>query len=1082
MVNASLNKAELLEHVSRLDAQVTQLSRELSDSCSEADRFRKLLGGIDARVRALEAGQPAMPLSAARLPRLVRVARKRLRALGLWPQKVSSRRAEADVLMKDSILASVAIPASDDIKPFLEPVIGYDAWLAANTFTSTQEADLRAALSKSETSPLISIVTPIYNTPVRLLREMVASVEAQIYLNWELCLVDDGSSDPATREALDQISAQSSRISVRFLGENRGIAEATNAAVEMAKGEILVFLDHDDLLSPDCLGETALYYARRPDTDLLYSDDDKIDDNGRRFAPQFKPDWSPILLLSFMYMSHVVSVRRSLFEQVGGLRTAFNGSQDYDFALRAGEVARHVGHIPRVLYHWRATEGSTAQSGDAKPGSFDAGLSAVQQALERRGITATASHPAWAQKARIGMFSLEFLDEGPDVTIIIPTYNHASLLRDCLESLELTTYANYEVLVIDNDSDDPDTLTYLRTVAQRKRHRVISIPKPASGFSFAALMNEAVSHATTDFVLFLNNDTRVISPRWLSQMIGYGRMDGVGAVGARLYFGDGTLQHAGIVNGFHEGLAGHAFRGALPHDWGYLSFIKTAREFSAVTAACMLTPRALFLSIGGFDETAFSVAYNDVDYGYRLSIQGWSSVYCPEAELYHFEGKTRGKRDNPKEVANLRNRYRDFVDKYYNPNLSLTNERFEPGSRRQPGHSRETVRVCAVSHNLNHEGAPNTLLDLMVGLKKSQEADVVILAPSDGPLRAAYEEAGIEVVLFNAPDQGADLATFQKAINDLADLYGQLGAQAVVANTLPMFFAVNAATIAGVGAIWCQHESEPWESYFNVETPSVRAYAYAAFGQAYRVTYVANATRLAWAPVQTRQNAQVIRHGVPPERVKAEVGRWSRDDARRHLLVGDGEVVVILMGTVCRRKGQLDVLDALEKGGPGPIARLRVFIVGALAEADYACTITDRIAALPPETSARITVTGGVDDMTVYYAAADIAICTSRIESAPRVIVEAMAFSLPLVTTPVFGIPELVDFDLNALAYQPGDTAMLWAHLELLASDSDLRARMGSKSLDVLASRPDYQDMLVQYAAIIREAAVSSERISVVAT
>lgn len=1066
----SSSDENLLARLSHLETETVRLARELSGAKSELDSLRHTIGSMYNRGPAGDL--PPLNASTRNLPRPVRVLRKRLKAAGLWPKAPVPSPNSQSTSVQSGKLERVSKAARHELLPYLRPVHGYDAWLAANAFTSAQESDLRQALAKAGPLPTFSIITPVYNTPPRHLAEMFASVQAQIYDHWELCLVDDGSSNPATLAALDTIDASSLKVKIRRLTSNSGIAEATNAAAALATGEIIVFLDHDDLLTTDALAELALYYASRPDADLVYSDDDKVDDQGRRFAPQFKPDWSPTLLMSFMYMSHVVSVRRSLFEGIGGVRSSFNGAQDYDFALRATEQARHIGHIPRVLYHWRATTGSTAQSGDAKPESFDAGLRALQEALDRRGVRGRAIHPQWARDARIGMFSIDFPDSGPAVTIIVPTYNEVGLLRDSIDSLALTTYADYQVLVVDNGSDDAAALDYLDALKRRPRHRVITIPRRLEGFSFAALMNEAVTHTDSEFLLFLNNDTRVIAPDWLSQMVGYGCMRDVGAVGARLYFADGTLQHGGIVHGYHEGLVGHAFRGAAPHDWGYMSFVKTAREYSAITAACMLTPRALFNEHGGFDENLFAVAYNDVDYGYRLTLAGWRCVYCPDAELYHFEGKSRGKRDNPREVVNLRRRYGSFLDQSYNPNLSLDNERFQPASRRRPRHSDDPVRVCAVSHNLNFEGAPNTLFDLLIGLKQAGEADVVVLAPGNGPLRAAYEDAGIPVHFFDAPRVGTDVGSFEQAVIALADLYDEFKAEIVIANTLPMFFAVNAAERAGLGAIWCQHESEPWETYFDADQPEVQAYAYAAFGQAYRVTYVAEATRRGWAAVQTRDNAQVVRHGVPSERLEAELGRWTREEARGHLKVAPNEFALILMGTVCQRKGQLDLVQALGRLNPRSSV-IKVFIVGALAEPEYAGVMMEHVRRLPLELAAHVEITGAVGDMTVYYAAADVLVCTSRIESAPRVIVEAMAFSLPIITTPVFGIPELVEADVNALFYQPGDADELAVRIAELMDDPSRRHGMSTSSRDVLDSRPGYRDMLLQYAALIREAAVS---------
>jgi len=1007
----------------------------------------------------------AAKLKSRPLPRPLRVLRKRLRPLGLWPSELSTADQTAA-----TVWSQARQNAPTALKAFFDPMTPFEAWVAVNDLTPAAREDLEAALAARPNLPLISVLTPVHDTPEAFLREMVTSVLDQVYANWELCLVDDASSRPGLAGLLAELVALDPRIRLRRLEDNGGISVATNAAAAMARGEVLLFLDHDDTLAPDCLAEFALYYADHPDADLVYSDDDKIDCEGRRFAPQFKPDWSPTLLLSFMYMSHALSVRRSVYEALGGFRPRFDGAQDYDFALRAGEVARHVGHIERVLYHWRAAPGSTAVSGDAKPASFEAGRLAVEEALERRSISARAEHSIWAAAAKVGMFSLVFGDEGPGVTIVIPTYNKVELLQGCVTSLARTTYRNYEILVVDNGSDDPATLAYLAELEISPHHRVIRVPQHADGFNFSALNNTAVAEADTEFVLLLNNDTKVINPRWLSQMVGYAQMPGVGCVGAVLRFADGTVQHAGVIHGLNDGLAGHAFRHLAPEDWGYMGFLKTAREYSAVTAACLLTPRKLFASLGGLNGEAFPVAYNDVDYGFRVVESGRCCVVCPEAELFHFEGKTRSRYDDPREVANLRRLYRDWREPWFNSNLSLDDERFQPQARRAGLKTNRAVRTILVSHNLNPEGAPGVLMDLALGLKAAGVIDPLILSPREGPLRAAYEAAGIEVRLFTPPSH--EDGAFEEGLDRLTALFAASDCEVVVVNTLHMFACVNAAHIAGLTSIWCQHESEPWETYFNFLAPRVRSYAYAAFAQAYRVTYVADATRRAWSGVQTRYTAQTIRHGIPPTRLHDELERWPPEAARAAVGASSDEVVLLVGGTICRRKGQLDLIQALAELR-ATNRRCRVFLAGAFAERDYLEEIEMAIASIPVSARVRVEILGPVDDMPLYYAAADIVVCTSRIESAPRVLVEAMAFSKPIVTTPVFGIPEMVDQGVNALFYEVGDTGGLAERLSDLIENDDRRRAMGKAGREVLESRPGYADMLQSYSEIIREAALA---------
>ncbi|HAZ48006.1 MAG TPA: glycosyl transferase family 1, partial [Cyanobacteria bacterium UBA11371] len=567
-------------------------------------------------------------------------------------------------------------PSGFNIPQTIEP---YQAWLQVNQWNQKAEAYLKSRLNTCRgTLPKISVVMPVYNTPIEFLEQAIASVTNQVYQNWELCIADDYSTNPDIPKTLQKWLTKDNRIRVIYLPKNSNISAATNTAASLATGEYLVFLDHDDELTPDALGEVALYLAENPEIDFLYSDDDKIDINGQRYAPQFKPDWSPELLLSYMYFSHLCAVRRNLFEILGGMRVGFEGSQDYDFALRVTEKTNKIAHLPLVLYHWRATPGSTAVTGAAKPKSFIAGEKAVGEALQRRGIKASAYQPEWALKLGLGLYCHKFPDLGPSVAIIIPTKNKLNLLQNCLTSLEKTTYKNYQIVIVDNESDEAETLAYLEQIP----HRVLKVKNPDGKFNFAAINNCAAEQIETDYVLFLNNDTEVISPDWLSQMIGYAQIEGVGAVGARLLFPDGRVQHAGVIHGMHHGLAGHAFKLINKDDGGYLSYAKVTRNYSAVTAACLLTPRQLFLELGGFDEIEFAVAYNDADYGYRLLEKGYRSVYCPTAEFIHYEGTSRGFSDNPKETANYRQKYGKKVDCFYSPHLSLENEQVQIQARR----------------------------------------------------------------------------------------------------------------------------------------------------------------------------------------------------------------------------------------------------------------------------------------------------------------------------------------------------------------------------------------------------------------
>jgi GT2 family glycosyltransferase/glycosyltransferase involved in cell wall biosynthesis len=949
------------------------------------------------------------------------------------------------------------------------PLDRYDAWLEVNGWSERRAADLRARLAAAQTRPLFSIVMPVYNPPPRFLEKALQTIRDQVYDHWELCIADDASTDPEVGRILREWQTRDERIKVCYRAENGNISRSTNSAAELATGDFLVLVDHDDELEPDALGEVALYLAAHPETDLVYSDDDKIDEHGRRYAPQFKPDWSPELLLSYMYLSHLFVLRRSLFWRAGAMRLGFEGSQDYDLALRATELTCAIGHIPRVLYHWRALPGSTATSGAEKPHSFQAGLRAVQEALERRRVEGRAVQPDWAVRARCGIFAPCFPDQGPRVAILIPTKNNPSALRVCLESLRQTSYANYEVVVIDNESEDAEARAYLHELP----HRVLRIANPGGRFNYAAINNQAVRQVEADLVLFLNDDTEVLEPGWLSQMVGYLGLEGVGAVGARLLYPDGRVQHAGVVHGYWNGQVGHAFKGLSGQDAGYQGYARVARNCAGGTGACLLTRRDTFLALGGFDEQDFAVAYNDVDYCHRLRQRGLRIAYCPDAELIHFESQTRGFVNDPAELARYLRKTRGMADPYYNLNLSTDDEFFRIAARTIGRAHRGRIPALLCTHNLNWEGAPYSQLELTRWLKKHGGVEPLVYSPFDGPLRHKYEENGIRVEVFDHPVAGIRcLADYEQAVTRFADFLRRQQVEVVYGNTLETFFAIDAARIAGLPSVWNPRESEPWQTYFSRYGPEVAGRALACFGYPYQVVFVSNATRAGCRPLDLHHNFTTVHNGLDRGRMEEALTRWPRDQARAELGVPEEAVVALLLGTVCERKGQLDLVEALARLDDGCADRLYSLIVGDRPSA-YSQQLHEARGALPGPRRARLRIVPETADTAFYYAAADLFVCASRIESFPRVILEAMAAGLPIVTTPVFGIPEQVRENINGLFYQPGDSAALAEALSRLVRDPPLRRRLADKSMSVLETINDYETMAAAYARILHEAWLS---------
>ncbi|MFZ2976081.1 MAG: glycosyltransferase [Candidatus Moraniibacteriota bacterium] len=524
--------------------------------------------------------------------------------------------------------------------------------------------------------PKVSIILPVYNTDEIFLRKAIFSVLYQYYENWELCIIDDKSDKIIIKKILNEFKNRDHRVKVLYLDDNLGISGATNKGVEMATGEFIAFLDHDDELEPEALYENIKLLNKNKELDLIYSDDDKIDENGFRYDPQFKPDWSPELLLSYCYISHFKFLRKSIFIDLKGFRSEFDGSQDFDFLLRLAEVTEKIGHIPKILYHWRSIPGSVAYSTIEKPASIRLGQVAVQEALDRRGIKATAVIPDFAEKSRIGVYKLKFnpKDYQEKVTIIIPTKDNIPLLKRCIDSIkEKTNYSNYEILVINNNSIEKETFQYF------KNEKISVIDIKTYKFNFSKINNLAVDKINSELILFLNNDTEIISSNWLLEMVGSISVDKkIGAIGAKLIYADNRIQHAGVVLGLNDNSAGHAHKLMNRNDSGYLSYALVLKNYSAVTAACLLTKKSLFKTVDGFNEKDLAVSYGDVDYCLKILEIGSRIVYNPSAILYHHEGKTRGFGDNLNELNYFKNTWKKYIksDPYYNINLSLSNEQF----------------------------------------------------------------------------------------------------------------------------------------------------------------------------------------------------------------------------------------------------------------------------------------------------------------------------------------------------------------------------------------------------------------------
>ncbi|NJL52618.1 MAG: glycosyltransferase family 2 protein [Hydrococcus sp. SU_1_0] len=561
-------------------------------------------------------------------------------------------------------------------EPNVSNDIQYQRWLRKHYPRPQDFETIKTQTLALAYQPLISIIVPVYDPEQKFLEEAIASVIEQIYPHWELCLVDDCSTKPEIKSILEGYCQRDQRIKVVYHQQNQHICQASNSALEIATGEYIALLDHDDRLAPHALSEIVKLVNRNPEADFIYSDEDKIDVQNIHQEPFFKSDWCPDSMLSRMYTCHLGVYRRTLIQEIGGFRVGFEGSQDYDLVLRLTEKTNHIFHIPQVLYHWRIHPQSTSASLDAKPYAALAAQKAIQEAIARRQEPGKVlMHPDFA-----GVYTIRYdISDRKLVSIIIPTKDLADTLNTCLKSIfEQTTYPNYEVIVIDNGSVEPKTAQCLKYWQEQEpqRFRAYNYDIP---FNYSQINNYAVEQAQGDYLLFLNNDTEVKTPDWIEAMVEQAQRKSIGAVGSLLLYADHTVQHAGVIMGL-GGVAGHSHKHFPASAPGYLSQLASTNNYSAVTAACLMCRREVFEYVGGF-ESRLAIAFNDVDFCLKLVSSGYRNIYLPHVVLYHHESKSRGTEDTlvkqarfAQEVDYILQKWSQICDRdpCYNPNLAKT--------------------------------------------------------------------------------------------------------------------------------------------------------------------------------------------------------------------------------------------------------------------------------------------------------------------------------------------------------------------------------------------------------------------------
>ena len=555
-----------------------------------------------------------------------------------------------------------------------EPEEFYQQWIESNE--PNEEELNKQRETKFDIEPKISIIIPMYNTPKKFFNELVDSLIEQTYKNWELCLAD---GSPKQNEELKVIYEKDDRIKYKYIGENKGIAGNTNEALKLVTGDYVALLDHDDLLPKFSLYEIVKCINENPDVEFIYTDEDKFEEiDGKRYDPYFKSDFAPDTLRANNFICHFSIFKKELMDSLGGFRSEYDGAQDYDILLRMSEKAKNIVHIPKILYHWRVHSLSTAKSGGtAKPYAYESGIRAVQDHINRLGLKGNVEHGK-----TLGTYKVNYEIEGePKISILIPNKDYISTLKVCLKSIKrLTTYKNYEIIIIENNSEEEKTFDFYKQIDGKDKIKVVYYPEKE--FNYSKIINFGVKNSTGEYIIQLNNDTELLTPDWLQEMLMFAQREDVGAVGVELFYPDKTIQHAGIIIGI-GGVAGHVFKNIPKGMHGYFSKDAMIQNLSAVTAACIMTKKSIYDEVGYMDEK-FKVAFNDVDFCLKIREKGKLIVYNPYVQFIHYESKSRGFEDTPEKQARFKTevdrfyeKWQSFLDEgdpYYNINLRLDND------------------------------------------------------------------------------------------------------------------------------------------------------------------------------------------------------------------------------------------------------------------------------------------------------------------------------------------------------------------------------------------------------------------------
>jgi GT2 family glycosyltransferase len=894
-----------------------------------------------------------------------------------------------------------------------EPADRYAAWIAEH---EPDEATLERQSTESvlwARKPKISLLVPVLNTPAKFLEAMFSSVAKQTYRNWELCLVDAGSTQAETLKVLDSWVAREPRIRLERLEVNLGIAENTNRALKLATGEFIACLDHDDLLAPFALYEIARAISSSAAAEVFYSEEDRWSEKDRRHAPFFKPEWSPELLYSSMYLGHLTVYRRDLVDALGGFRNAFDLSQDYDFALRATERAQAVCHVPHVLYHWREHPGSGSTGG--KPEARKTNLAALADAMERRGLAAEIIEYPTANRVRLK------ISEWPKVSIIVPT-DSAARSRLCVEQLpQMTSYPNYEIVIVTNSA-----LAEVLEVAAPKEpgFRFVRYDKP---FNFSDKCNLGAQAATGERVVIVNDDVETPQPDWLQNLIEPLENPEVGAVAPKLLYATGRIQHAGLVTGV-RGLVGTAFH-QLPADTtAHANFAQSMRDVSALSGACLAMRRDDFFRVEGFDAENTPVSHSDIDLCFKVREAGLRCVYTPFATLTHVghvsiageEMKPSAARLPDKSSIHLLKRWGGYVtrDPFYTENMRDWLYADSPTpirmfGKNNPKPPRDSRDLLFVSHDLSLSGAPMMLFHAARWCQQNG-IFVLVMALKDGPLREKLEAEAIPLIIDPLIATGHN--SFAKFARNF-DL--------IVANTIRSAAAVNAMQNTGIPVAWWIHEPGSVGGHYLREDTKLRA----ALPMAAIVFAPSERTAAFYRPFTDRP-VVCLRNAIP-------------DVAQEDQALGTSELYplrFLMLGSIEPRKGQ-DVFVQAIAALPLELQQAGEFhMLGRIMDPKFGARIA---AAAGPLKNVSIDGPRNHQEALEAVRGIDVLVCSSRDEAMPVTILEALSLGKAIISTNVGGIGEILTEGHEALLVRPEDPEALAVAMQRLLEDPELARKLG---------------------------------------